>query len=74
MEIHDLFGKRLRELRIRTGLTQEGLKKAAMLSPATISNIERGAYAPTFRRLHKLAQAPHIGMHELFIFSREKQE
>ncbi|HEX6930189.1 MAG TPA: helix-turn-helix transcriptional regulator [Gammaproteobacteria bacterium] len=69
MEIHVLFGRRIRFLRLRAGLTQEKLAEAARLSPVSISNIERGLYAPAFHRLPRLACALNVSIHELFMFS-----
>ncbi len=71
MQIHVLFGKRIRFLRRRAGLTQERLAEAARLSPVSISNIERGLHAPSFRRLRDIADALHVDVHELFIFDEE---
>ncbi|HEX6928951.1 MAG TPA: helix-turn-helix transcriptional regulator [Gammaproteobacteria bacterium] len=71
MDIQRLFGKRLRQLRARAGLTQEKLAETVRLSPVSISNIERGVYAPGFRRLTDLASALNVDIYELFIFDRE---
>ncbi|HEX7048475.1 MAG TPA: helix-turn-helix transcriptional regulator [Gammaproteobacteria bacterium] len=69
MKIHVLFGRRIRFLRLRAGLTQEKLAEAARLSPVSISNIERGLYAPAFYRLANLADALDVELHELFLFN-----
>ncbi|HEX7029621.1 MAG TPA: helix-turn-helix transcriptional regulator [Gammaproteobacteria bacterium] len=68
MEIHVLFGRHIRFLRQRAGLTQEKLAEAVRLSPVSISNIERGLYAPAFHRLPELARALGVTIHELFTF------
>lgn len=68
MRMQRLFGQRLRYLRRRAGLTQEQLAEAVCLSPVSISNIERGIYAPAFRRLYDLAKALRVDVHELFVF------
>lgn len=73
MEIRALFGKRLRALRMRNKMTQEGLGRAALLSAVAISNIERGACSPAFWRLTLLARALHVDIHELFVFDGKMQ-
>lgn len=68
MQIHFLFGRRIRHLRHKAGMTQERLAELARLSPVSVSNIERGIHAPSFRRLPNLANALQVALHELFIF------
>lgn len=53
MEI--IFGKRLRELRIEKGLTQEALAKEMNVSFNTVSDWENGKHEPDFTMLAKLA-------------------
>lgn len=72
MQIYVQFGRRVRRLRHKAGLTQETLAEAARLSPVSISNIERGLHAPSFRRLGDLAVALKVELHELFMFTGEK--
>lgn len=68
MELHKLFGVRVRELRRRAGLSQRELAEAVRLSATSISNMERGIYAPAFARLDDLAAALGVELHELFDF------
>jgi transcriptional regulator with XRE-family HTH domain len=49
--------KRITELRIKAGLTQQQLAKAAKVRQASISNWERGDKEPTVASLRKLAKA-----------------
>lgn len=72
MQITILFGKRVRWLRRKAGMTQEMLAEAAQLSPVSVSNIERGLHAPSFRRLPGLAEALKVEIHELFVFDGDK--
>lgn len=72
MELHKLFGGRVRELRLRAGLSQRELAEAAHLSAASISNMERGVYPPAFARLDDLARALGVELHELFDFGGEE--
>lgn len=68
MNILEAFGRRIRYLRLRANLTQERLGEAVHLSAVSISNIERGMYAPAFRRLEDFAVALQVDLHELFLF------
>ena len=68
MDIHQLFGRRLRCLRQQAGWTQEQLARASRFSATSISNIERGEHGPAFHRLPRLASALRVELHELFIF------
>lgn len=68
MHLQILFGRRVRQMRLKAGLTQEQLGQAVRLSAVSISNIERGVYPPAFRRLEDLAQALGVEVYELFFF------
>ena len=51
------FSERLRELRKKAGLSQDGLAKAAGLSTDTISKLERPGKEPAWDTAVKLAAA-----------------
>jgi transcriptional regulator with XRE-family HTH domain len=55
-QVAEAFGKRVRELRLEKGMTQEQLAEAAGLHPTFISNVERGYRVPTIVTLLKLAK------------------
>ena len=61
-ELHKQFGKVLRELRNRTGLSQEQLGLECNLDRTFISLLERGLRQPTLTTLfvlaHKLTVSP----------------
>jgi transcriptional regulator with XRE-family HTH domain len=59
------FGKRVRELRIEAGLTQEELGFRAGLDRTYISGIERGKRNPSLRNIDKLAKALRVETYEL---------
>lgn len=61
------FGRRVRELRLSSGLTQEQLAKAAGLDAKHIGVIERGKKASSFGAVARLAKALHVDIHELFV-------
>lgn len=52
-----LFGERLREVRLTRGLTQGELAQRCGTSIAAISHIERGTKVPTLTTLVRLADA-----------------
>jgi transcriptional regulator with XRE-family HTH domain len=52
-----IFGKRLREVRLTKGLTQSDLAERCGTSIAAISHIERGTKVPTLTTLVRLADA-----------------
>lgn len=51
------FGKRLRELRVAAGLSQEALADAAGLDRTYVSKCERGGRNVTLLSIHKFAKA-----------------
>lgn len=68
-EFYRVFGRRIRELRKRRGLSQAQLAEAAQVTPLTISNIERGVNPPSFQRIEHLAEALDVEIRELFLFT-----
>lgn len=59
------FGSVLREVRKRSGLTQEQLALAADIDRTFVSLIERGERQPTIRVLFRLAVAMHVSAAQL---------
>lgn len=51
------FGPRLKELREKAGLTQEGLARAAGLSSSFVSKIEQRSPDPSWTTVQALARA-----------------
>lgn len=66
------FGKRLRWLRRRQDLTQEQLAESVGISVESISNMERGIYAPSFETLEKLSTALSLSVSDLFDFESDE--
>jgi len=64
-----LFGRRLRQLRRKSSLTQERLAESIGVSVDLVSNIERGINAPSFTTLEKLALILNVPVKEFFDFS-----
>jgi transcriptional regulator with XRE-family HTH domain len=61
----ELFGARLREVRLARGLTQRELAERCGTSVAAISHIERGTKVPTLVTLVRLADAMETNVTEL---------
>lgn len=59
------FPMRLRQIRERSGLTQEALAKKAGVSRAYLSRLEMGRHDPPLSRLRKLAKALGVKVADL---------
>ena len=62
------FARRLKALRIEKQMTQEDLAKAAGVSTAFISSVERGIHSPSFDTLESIASALGVPVRHLFDF------
>ena len=65
----DSFGKKLREIRLLKGLSQEDLAFEANTSLSQIGRIERGERAPNINTIFLLSKALSIEPKELFDFA-----
>lgn len=63
-----LFGKRIKELRKKSGLTQEQLAEKINLFPKQIGNIETGTCFTTINNLKKFAEIFNTRISDLFDF------
>jgi transcriptional regulator with XRE-family HTH domain len=59
------FGKRVRELRLERGLSQEKLGQLAGLDRTYISSVEAGRRNVSLKNIHKLAEALGVEAGEL---------
>lgn len=59
------FGKRVRELRLARGWTQERLAEESNLNAVQVSHIERGANEPKLTTILRLARALRVSPIEL---------
>ena len=59
------FAQRLRELRKKAGLTQEGLAEATKISAMTVRRWEWGQRVPRMDEIKQLAEALHVSETEL---------
>lgn len=62
------FGTRVRELRVKTKLSQEKLGFEAELDRTYISGIERGERNPSLDNIGKIAKVLKVSLSELFNF------
>ena len=71
-----LFGRRVKELRKRYGITQEKLAEALNLDNQTISRIETGYFFTSYENLEKMATALNTNIKDFFDFEhlKDKQE
>lgn len=60
------LGRRVRELRKLAGLTAGDLARSADVTPAMVSQVERGTVAPSLATLLRLAASLEVGVNDLF--------
>lgn len=65
-EIFKAFGKRLREIRLSMGLSQEELSGRAELDRTYVSGCERGKRNPSIKTIIKLANALEVNLKDFF--------
>jgi len=61
------LGKRIRQLRLLTGLSQEKFAARAGLDRTYYAGIERGERNPSIKQLAKIARALNVSLTVLFI-------
>lgn len=66
MDIKEMLGTRLKEIRNKKGVTQESLSELAGINPKYLSSIERGKENPTLNIILKLVETLNVGIDELF--------
>jgi len=71
-EIERQFGKRVRELRLAAGLSQEQLAFKVGVHRTYLGGIERGERNPSLRNIAAIAVALDITLRELFAFEGHK--
>jgi transcriptional regulator with XRE-family HTH domain len=67
-ELQRHFGKRLRELRLERGLSQEELAFRVGMHRTYLGGIERGERNPSLRNLAAIAKGLGVSLPELFSF------
>lgn len=71
MTTKELFGARMRTLRVNKGWTQEFLAEKIDITSNYLSSIERGKENPTFDMIVKLSNGLKVEMWELWDFEHE---
>lgn len=66
MDIRHSFGQRVKELRLRSGMSQEALAHRAGLDRTYITDVERGARNISIVNIEKIAAALTVSMEYLF--------
>ena len=69
-----LFGKRIKELRKKQGITQEQLAEILGVENQTISRIETGCFFTSYENLEKLAFALNTDIKDFFEFNHLKDK
>lgn len=69
MSIEERFGMRVRELRLRQGISQEELAWRCQLSKNYVSDVERGRRNVSLKAIEKFARGLHVKVEDLFHFS-----
>ena len=67
------LGKKIRQLRLRAGLTQEQLASALGLGPQSVSKWETGAAMPDITLLPGLAETFGVTIDDLFDMTAEQR-
>ena len=70
--IQELFGRGVRELRLKRGLSQEELAYRAFMHRTYLSGIERGERNPSLKNIEVIAKALNITLSDLFSFIEEE--
>ncbi len=71
--MHMKLGKKIKALRIRTGLTQEQLAQKLTVSPQTVSKWENGVAMPDITLLPVLAEVFGVSIDDLFDLSVQQR-
>lgn len=72
--IEKQFGKRVRELRLGKGLSQEELAFKSGVHRTYLGGIERGERNPSLKNVAALAKALGVTLSELFLFRSEDSQ
>jgi len=59
---------RIKEFRVRHGMTQEDLARDVGVRRETIVHLEKGTYNPSLQLAHDVAVALRASIDELFVF------
>jgi len=71
-DVEKRFGKRVRELRLAKGLSQEELAYRADVHRTYLGGIERGKRNPALKNISAIAEALGVSLSELFTSKESK--
>lgn len=66
------LARRLRQLRLDRGLTQDRLAERSQISTDAVRRLERGGFSPTLRLLEQLSRGLDLPLSELVSFRETK--
>lgn len=69
----ELFGERIKELRIKKGMTQEDVAKTMGIDPKSFGRIERGERFPSLDAIEYIASALSVEIKDLFEFEHLRE-
>ncbi len=67
--VKKLLGNKIKQIRKNKNLTQEELSELINIEVPSLSNIERGKFAPSIETLQKLSSALDVQMWEFYYFN-----
>jgi len=68
VDIKQMIGARIKEIRTRQRITQEKLSEMMDINPKYLSSIERGKENPTLNTIIKLGDSLEVDLGEIFSF------
>ena len=68
MDLKQMIGARIKEIRTKKGITQEQLSERMEINPKYLSSIERGKENPTLNTLIRLSKSLGVDLSEIFRF------
>ena len=66
MDVKQMIGVRIKDIRNRRGFTQEELAEKVDINPKYLSSIERGNENPTLNTLIKLSESLDVNLNDIF--------
>lgn len=70
--IEQKFGKRIREIRLARGISQEELAFKSGMHRTYLGGIERGERNPCLKNIASIAKALGVNLADLFSYSKKK--
>lgn len=74
MNIKKALGSKIKELRRKSGFTQEHFAELIGVAPRHVSRIENGVNSPSIETLGRIAECLQAEVKDLFSFNNEQSE